>query len=77
MKNFKIFQSFFQVQQVKKKENLVVEGSVCEYRYFVLSGCLRKFFINEKGIGQTTEFAIETWWVTDNIDQFTCSINLF
>lgn len=33
----------------------------------MLKGCLRKFFINEKGIEQTTEFAIENWWITDNI----------
>jgi CRP-like cAMP-binding protein len=33
----------------------------------VLSGCLRKYFVNEKGIEQTTEFAIENWWLTDNI----------
>ncbi|MNT41251.1 hypothetical protein D3C72_1776060 [compost metagenome] len=27
---------------------------------------MRKFFINGKGIEQTTEFAIENWWITDN-----------
>ena len=59
--------SFFQVQQVKKKENLLMEGQVCKYHYFVLNGCLRKFFVNEKGVEQTTEFAIENWWMTDNI----------
>src|SRR3954467_10327083 len=59
--------SFFQKQQVKKKENLLIEGNVCKYHYFVLSGCLRKFFVNEKGIEQTTEFAVENWWITDNI----------
>jgi CRP-like cAMP-binding protein len=58
--------SFFQMQAVKKKENLLIEGNVCKYHYFVLSGCLRKFFVNEKGIEQTTEFAIENWWITDN-----------
>ena len=59
--------SFFQMQDVRKKENLLVEGNVCRYNYFVLKGCLRKFFVNEKGIEQTTEFAIENWWITDNI----------
>ena len=59
--------AFFQTQQVRKKENLLVEGNVCKYHYFVLRGCLRKFFVNEKGIEQTTEFAIENWWITDNI----------
>src|SRR5690606_7344096 len=34
---------------------------------FVLKGVLRKFFINEKGTEQTTEFAIENWWLTDNL----------
>lgn len=52
---------------VKKKENLLSEGQLCRHQYFVLNGCLRKFFINDKGIEQTTEFAIENWWMTDNI----------
>lgn len=57
--------SFFQVLEVKKKQNLMLEGEICKSMYFVLNGCLRKFFINEKGIEQTTEFAIENWWITD------------
>ncbi|MFY7816141.1 MAG: Crp/Fnr family transcriptional regulator [Chryseobacterium taeanense] len=58
-------QSFFQVLEVKKKQNLMLEGEVCRSLFFVVKGCLRKFFINEKGIEQTTEFAIENWWITD------------
>jgi CRP-like cAMP-binding protein len=58
---------FFHTQHVGKKENLLVEGKICKYHYFVLSGCLRKFFVTEKGMEQTTEFAIENWWMTDNI----------
>lgn len=57
--------SYFQIVDVKKKENLMQEGEICKSMYFVLEGCLRKFFINEKGIEQTTEFAIENWWITD------------
>jgi len=59
--------TFFDIQIVDKKENLLVEGQICKLNYFVLNGLLRKFFINEKGVEQTTEFAIETWWMTDNI----------
>tara|TARA_R110002167_G_scaffold71696_8_gene202195 strand:+ start:29454 stop:30029 length:576 start_codon:yes stop_codon:yes gene_type:complete len=57
---------FFDTKWVAKKENLIEEGQICRHHYFVLNGLLRKFFINEKGIEQTTEFAIETWWLTDN-----------
>lgn len=59
--------TYFKMEQVKRKTNLLVEGQICKYHYYVLSGCLRKFFINDKGIEQTTEFAIETWWLTDNV----------
>ncbi|MCA6068498.1 Crp/Fnr family transcriptional regulator [Chryseobacterium sp. RG1] len=57
--------SFFQELEVKKKQNLMLNGEVCKSMYFVGKGCLRKFFVNEKGIEQTTEFAIENWWITD------------
>ncbi|MBK0403905.1 Crp/Fnr family transcriptional regulator [Adhaeribacter sp. BT258] len=59
--------SFFRTAEVAKKENLLTEGQICGSNYFVLKGCLRKFFINDKGIEQTTEFAIENWWITDHI----------
>src|SRR5690606_23714370 len=59
--------SFFEVKSVRKKENLLEAGQFCKEHFFVLKGILRKFFINEKGTEQTTEFAIETWWMTDNM----------
>ncbi|WP_418360376.1 Crp/Fnr family transcriptional regulator [Sphingobacterium detergens] len=56
---------YFEPQTLKKKENLLTEGHICKASYFVLDGILRKFFINEKGVQQTTEFAIENWWMTE------------
>lgn len=57
--------SFFEAVEVRKKQNLMLEGEVCRNIYFVVKGCLRKFFINEKGVEHTTQFAIENWWITD------------
>ncbi len=57
---------YFEVKNFGKKENLLEEGQVCRQNYFVLKGLLRKFFVNEKGVEQTTDFALETWWMTDN-----------
>ncbi len=62
---FNSFLSYFRVLEVKKKQDLLSEGEICRSMFFVVKGCLRKFFINEKGIEQTTEFAIENWWMTD------------
>lgn len=50
---------------IKKKEFLLKEGQVCKSNYFVEKGCLRLFFINEKGTEQITQFAIENWWLSD------------
>lgn len=62
---FEEIAGYFQLETFRKKENLLTEGQVCKASYFVLEGILRKFFINEKGVQQTTEFAIENWWMTD------------
>lgn len=65
--DFEEILKFFDTRSVSKKENLLEEGQICRHHYFVLKGLLRKFYNNEKGVEQTTEFAIETWWMTDNI----------
>ena len=64
---FREIMGFVEIIKVKKKQNLLLEGQICKSHFFVLKGCLRKFFINEKGTEQTTEFAIETWWLTDHL----------
>ena len=50
---------------LRKKENLLVEGNVCHSNYFVVKGCLRMFYINDKGDEQTIQFALENWWMAD------------
>jgi CRP-like cAMP-binding protein len=57
--------TYFRTQSVSKKENLLEEGQVCKANYFVVKGILRKFFVNPKAVEQTTEFAIENWWMTE------------
>ncbi len=51
--------------KVGKKDFLLKEGQICKANYFVEKGCLRLFFINEKGVEQITQFAIENWWMAD------------
>ena len=63
---FALRMDYFEIKTFGKKQNLLEEGQVCHQNYFVLKGLLRKFYINEKGIEQTTDFALETWWMTDN-----------
>ena len=60
-----IIASYIQPLEVKKKEFLLKEGEVCRYNYFVESGCLRMFYHNDKMVEQTTQFGLETWWLSD------------
>ena len=56
---------YFTLIEVPKKEVLLKEGSICRALYFVVKGCLRLYFVDEKGKEQITHFAIENWWLTD------------
>ncbi len=59
--------SYLKMAELKKKEYLLKEGQVCKANYFVEKGMLRMFLINDKGIEQTTQFAIENWWMADHM----------
>jgi len=50
---------------IHKKDYLLKEGQICHALYFVVKGCLRMYFIQENGVEQTTQFAIENWWMGD------------
>ncbi len=71
-----ILPTFFKPKQLRKKEYLLKEGQVCNASYFVCKGCMRMYHINDKGVEQTTHFAIENWWLADymSLDRQTPSI---
>ncbi|KGO89451.1 Crp/Fnr family transcriptional regulator [Flavobacterium suncheonense] len=50
---------------LKKKEQLLKEGEVCDFFCFIEKGCCRIYLINEKGNEQTLQFGIEDWWIVD------------
>ncbi|MET0245031.1 MAG: Crp/Fnr family transcriptional regulator [Flavitalea sp.] len=56
---------YFELVRAKKKTNLLKENSPCRSLYFVAKGCLRLYFVKENGNEQTTQFALENWWLTD------------
>ncbi|WP_316838792.1 Crp/Fnr family transcriptional regulator [Pedobacter gandavensis] len=55
----------FNLLELKKKSLILEAGQFCKTNYFVSKGCLRLFFFNDKGVEQTTQFAIENWWISD------------
>ncbi len=57
--------TYFRLQTVPRKAYLLEAGQPCPASYFVLQGCLRLYFLTEKGTEQITQFALESWWLTD------------
>ncbi|OWK72531.1 Crp/Fnr family transcriptional regulator [Pedobacter sp. AJM] len=56
--------SFFTISKVKRNEHLVSPGQISNKIYFVTKGCLRIYFLNEKGSEATRLFAFEDQFVT-------------
>jgi len=62
-----LLKQHFKELKLKKKDVLLQEGQTCHYNYFVAKGCLRMYYINDKGVEHTTQFALENWWLSDYI----------
>lgn len=62
-----IISSLLSCRDVKKKEIILKEGKMCTANYFVVKGCLRMYYINDKGVEQIVQFGIDHWWITDYV----------
>ena len=60
----KAFTAILEIKQLKKKEFLLQEGKTCDKIYFVNSGCLRLFHVNNSE-ENTLEFLFANTWYTD------------
>jgi CRP/FNR family transcriptional regulator, anaerobic regulatory protein len=57
--------SKLRIETIKAKTILLHTGEICTKSYFVNSGCLRSFTINEDGTEQTVNFAPKDWWISE------------
>jgi len=60
-----ILASKFKVRKYLKGQFVVQNGDVCRSESFVLSGCLKSFFIGDDGQEHIVMFAVEGWWTAD------------
>ncbi len=60
-----IILSKLETKLYKAKTIILREGDVCKYSYFVNSGLLRSFNINDHIVEHVLSFACEGWWIGD------------
>jgi CRP-like cAMP-binding protein len=59
------YSSMLQIKTLKKKTMLLSEGTICKEVFFVNSGLLRIYFVDNKGEEKTFHFALEKTFATD------------
>ncbi|OKS84508.1 Crp/Fnr family transcriptional regulator [Mucilaginibacter polytrichastri] len=64
-----VLNSLAQYKKVKKNQYLLHEGGIAAMSCFILSGCLRTYLINNKGIEHILAFSTPGWW-TGNLQSF-------
>ena len=57
--------SKIEVREYKAKTILLHAGEICKHSYFVNSGILRSFTINDNIVEHVLHFACEGWWIGD------------
>ena len=55
----------FQQLELKKGNFLLKNGEQVANQYYVESGCLRTFYVDDLGKEHTLQFAIHDWWISD------------
>ena len=60
-----IFNSLLVHRKIPKKTIMLHKGEKCTFEGFVVKGCIRKYYIDEKGFEVVLQFAIENSWISD------------
>jgi CRP-like cAMP-binding protein len=62
---FDYFFSFFEQKSFKREQAIISEGDAVNCEYFVVSGCLKSFFVNDNLKMYILQFAMPNWWASD------------
>ncbi len=57
--------SKIELKKYKAKTVILHAGEICKHSYFVKSGILRSFNINDNIVEHVLQFACEDWWIGD------------
>lgn len=57
--------SAFERFSLKKKEMLLERDEVCPYLFFIIRGCLRSYFVDDKGLEHIYQIRMDNNWISD------------
>ncbi len=59
------FTSILEDIRISKKNFLIEPGDQVNSEYYVVSGCLKAYYLDENGDKHIIQFAVEDWWISD------------
>lgn len=71
-----IFCGLLNEKHYSKKDDVLRIGELCREQNYVVNGCLKVFYLDERGGEHIAKFAIENWWAFD-IESFFESVPAF
>jgi CRP-like cAMP-binding protein len=55
----------FEPSSIKKKEHLLTPGKVCKSIYYIKKGCIRSYYIDDKGVEHIYQIRMDNSWISD------------
>ena len=55
----------FNEKKVRRRQFILQEGDVCKHNTFIVEGCFKMYFVDDKGKEHNLQFGIENWWIGD------------
>ncbi|MBD3889492.1 Crp/Fnr family transcriptional regulator [Olleya marilimosa] len=65
LEDVQLFNSVLNQISVSKGQFLLKPGTNVQHEYFVVKGCLKAYYLDDKGSIHIIQFAIENWWIGD------------
>lgn len=59
------FMALVKQYHLKKGELLLEAGKYCSRQYFIIKGCVRTYYTDQKAEEHIIQFGIENWWAAD------------
>lgn len=63
--DFELMKDAFTYRKVKKRQLLLQEREVCMHFAFIVSGAMRQYIVDEKGVQHIVHLGLENWWMGD------------
>ena len=63
--DLQLFNAILTETSIPKGQFLLLPGAIVKHEYFVIKGCLKAYYMDDKGNRHIIQFAIENWWVGD------------